>query len=282
MLTTVVTQTKLPPAYYTSIESSAVKPVETFQVKPETSNLFAELCQSVIDNTSSLNYGQQVAGNQQRITTLPPLTTSSIQSFPIPVQNINKCDAPGKDKNRKKNKLKPMTKTRTIKFHEYKGPPNAQKNGGSTLSTEETSYQLLLKQQNCLLEYLEGLHKNIPATTAATKPIQTETQTFTMTNNFMQQPSPAAVTNPITTKPSSPVSNVGDINNLELNKLEKMKVSDLKLLLKTRNLPVSGPKPQLIERLRQFVQQDNSSDTTASENGTIDDEIEQTTQRTFM
>lgn len=296
-LISVVTQL-LPPAYYAPVESPAaslVKPaVETFQVKPETSNLFAELCQSVIDNTSSLNYGgQQQKNGQRNVTSLPSLTAAGLQAFPTPVQNINKCDAPGKDKNRKKNKLKPITKTRTIKFHEYKGPPNAQKNGGSALSTEETSYQLLLKQQNCLLEYLEGLHKNISnsAAAASVKSPPSETQTFSMTNNFMQQPSPTPSNSATVKQPSSPASIAGsvvnalstttstsaatDTNNLELSKLEKMKVSDLKLLLKTRNLPVSGPKPQLIERLRPFVQQQNDTqDSITSDNSTIDDDTD--------
>lgn len=269
ILTTVVTQQpKLPPAYYTPIEP-IIKPVEPFQVKPETSNLFAELCQSVIDNNTSLNYGQHKGGN--RVTSLPPLTTS-IQAISQPVQNINKCDAPGKDKNRKKNKLKPITKTRTIKFHEYKGPPNAQKNGLSSISSEETSYQLLLKQQNCLLEYLEGLHKSIPAPVQVTKPPQPDTQTFSMINNFMQQSSPSA-SSTSSAKPASPISSIGDTNNLELSKLEKMKVSDLKLLLKTRNLPVSGPKPQLIERLRPFIQQD-SPEPINNDTAIIDDDID--------
>lgn len=268
--TVVTTQAKLPPAYYSPIEPTTAtsSSIESIQVKPETSDLFAELCQSVIiDN-------QPFAANKtgQRVTSLTAPTTS-FQVISQPVQNSCKTDAPGKDKNRKKNKLKPITKTRTIKFHEYKGPPNAQKNGLLSLQPEETSYQLLLKQQNCLLEYLEGLHKNLPSTATVnnTKPnVQSETQTFTMTNNFMQQASPAA-SSTSSTKPASPVSNVSDPNILELSKLEKMKVSDLKLLLKTRNLPVSGPKPQLIERLRPFAQQD-VGDMITSENGIMEDD----------
>lgn len=276
---TVLTQTvlttttaKLPPSYYATV-APITKPVETFQVKQETSNLFAELCQSVIDSSSTLNFvAPTTKSNITRVHSLPPLTTS-VHVLPQPIQNSNKCDAPGKDKNRKKNKLKPITKTRTIKFHEYKGPPNAQKNGTSSLSNEETSYQLLLKQQNCLLEYLEGLNKNPPPLVGNGK--QSETSTFSVSNNYLQQAMPSpATSNASITIPSSPVSNISDTNGLELSKLEKMKVSDLKLLLKTRNLPVSGPKPQLIERLRPFIQSDSIEMVNANENSSIADDVE--------
>lgn len=268
--TTVVQQSKLPPpAYYTAIEPF-VKPI----VKQETSNLFAELCQSVIDNSGSSNLTSNKTVS--RLSSLPPLTKSAYP-LPTPVQNSNKTDAPGKDKNRKKNKLKPMAKTRTIKFHEYKGPPNAQKNGLTSMTNEETSYQLLLKQQNCLLEYLEGLHKSPPSNLQSnTKSMLNENQSsFSVTNSFKQQSSPLA-SNATTMKPASPVSITADaLNNLEMSKLEKMKVSELKLLLKTRNLPVSGPKPQLIERLRPFIQTEANvetmtTSTNSSENFTDD------------
>lgn len=50
-----------------------------------------------------------------------------------------------------------------------------------------------------------------------------------------------------------------------------MKVSDLKMELKKRNLPVSGPKPQLIERLKPFTQPGNGepADVTSSNGRTI-------------
>lgn len=66
---------------------------------------------------------------------------------------------------------------------------------------------------------------------------------------------------------SSPIS-----TSRVLTKLEDMKVSDLKLELKKRNLPVSGPKPQLIERLKPFTQSgngENNNNQNADGNGSM-------------
>ncbi|KAF5277057.1 hypothetical protein FQA39_LY06295, partial [Lamprigera yunnana] len=122
-----------------------------------------------------------------------------------------KCDAPGKDKNRKKSKSKSTPKTRTIKFHEYKGPPSAQKNSTTNLNAAgESSYDLLLQQQTLLLQFQLQLQHKYPQ-----------------------------IILPASQKNGS--------------RLEDMKVSDLKAELKRRSLPVSGSKPQLIERLKPFT-----------------------------
>lgn len=235
-----------------AVPTIAKTSIESFQVKPETTNLFAELCQSVIDSSTSLNF--LTTTSKMTAAALPTLTTAITPQLNLLPSTMpsSKSDAPGKDKNRKKNKLKPIAKARTIKFHEYKGPPNAQKCGSSSLSSEETSYQLLLKQQNCLLEYLEGLNKN-PSANNASAGKASETSTFPV-NSYLQQAQMSPASSISSTIPASPLSNFADTMNLELSKLEKMKVSDLKMLLKTRNLPVSGPKPQLIERLRPYIQ----------------------------
>ncbi|XP_064478987.1 inactive histone-lysine N-methyltransferase 2E-like isoform X2 [Ornithodoros turicata] len=120
---------------------------------------------------------------------------------------------------RKKSKSKSQPKARTIKFHEYKGPPNAQKNHNSVPSSTESSYELLLQQQQLFLQWqLEWQQKYPQIILPAHKPVE------------QQSPPP-------TPQPHK-------------FKLEDMKVSDLKAELKRRNLPVSGSKPQLIERLK--------------------------------
>ncbi|RZF36750.1 hypothetical protein LSTR_LSTR005063, partial [Laodelphax striatellus] len=84
---------------------------------------------------------------------LSPL--SSISSPP----SARPAPPPGKDKNRKKSKTKTQPKARTIKFHEYKGPPNAHKTSPPSASPGETSYELLLQQQQLFLQWqLEWQH----------------------------------------------------------------------------------------------------------------------------
>lgn len=238
------------------------------QVKQDTSNLFAELCQSVAgpsqspsflplaaspaslgSSTSTLSPLSSVASPPQSITPKP--VQSPLQQF----QQSQKSDAPGKDKNRKKSKSKPVSKARTIKFHEYKGPPNAQKNSSSDSNQpEETSYQLMLEQQNCLLRFLEKLNKNqtiLPAPPKSTSSLINENSVQSTTPHPPPLPSPAlSVSSSI---PPSPAPSHAESISSDVTKLEKMKVSDLKMHLKKRNLPISGPKTQLIERLKPYL-----------------------------
>lgn len=79
----------------------------------------------------------------------PPMPSSSL---PLQVHGLQQ-PAPGKDKNRKKSKSKSQAKTRTIKFHEYKGPPSAHKSQNLNANSAETSYELLLQQQQLFLQW---------------------------------------------------------------------------------------------------------------------------------
>ncbi|XP_015184854.1 PREDICTED: MKL/myocardin-like protein 1 isoform X1 [Polistes dominula] len=189
----------------------------------------------------------------------PAAITPRPQPSPIASSACQRNDAPGKDKNRKKSKTKSQPKTRTIKFHEYKGPPNAQKTSVSSTPSGlgsappgETSYELLLQQQQLFLQWqLEWQHKYpqiiLPA---AQKPLSLTSSgasdAGSISGSSANAPSPApsnASNNPSEQPPLRP-----------LGKLEDMKVSDLKVELKRRNLPVSGSKPQLIERLKPFTE----------------------------
>lgn len=214
-------------------------------------------------------------------------TKNSIATF---LQNNQKYSAPGKDRNRKKSKSKPMSKLRAIKFHEYKGPPNSKGGGSSSSSgssgncskkTGETNYELILQQQ-CLLEYLEGIYKPPHQTQSKMKvemceePVQQHQHTMKFhdssalseKHNIVMNRLPASNTvqkAQVTIFPSSAASTSNSNSNnvtastvvtttiTDIVKLNKMKVSDLKAQLKKLNLPVSGPKPLLVERLKPFL-----------------------------
>lgn len=204
---------------------------------------------SLISSTSTLSPLSSVASP------LPTLVSPStpVPPPPPPISLITraisspggKTDAPGKDKNRKKSKSKSVPKARTIKFHEYKGPPNAQKNTNSNQNSAESSYDLLLKQQTLLLQCQLQLQHKFPQIILPALQKNNITE-ISNTNLNTPQPSPA----PSTSSESSSVP------PRITGRLEDMKVSDLKVELKRRSLPVSGSKPQLIERLKPFTNAD--------------------------
>ncbi|CAH2039557.1 unnamed protein product, partial [Iphiclides podalirius] len=157
----------------------------------------------------------------------PPSTLS-----PVSVASPPQHPAPGKDKNRKKNKQKQQQKSR-LKFHEYKGPPNAQK-ASSPPGSVETPYELLLQQQQLLLQLSCPLL--LPASPA---PSSAASVASDSSDAFPAPPPP-----PPPPAPCAP---------LAAARFEDMKVSDLRAECKRRNLRVSGPKPQLIDRLRPYL-----------------------------
>lgn len=195
------------------------------------------------------------------------------------IQNNQKFSAPGKDKNRKKSKNKAASKARAIKFHEYKGPPNKMSSSSSSSSSSsalnankkvgETNYELIMQQQ-CLLEYLEGIYKNpgsnkcdggdpskmgsklIKIEKAESEDMLTNQESSKAFNKphvtiFPSKPAVQIVSTPVAMETSK------DVTVSDLAKLSKMKVSELKRYLKRVNLPVSGPKPLLIERLKPYL-----------------------------
>ena len=220
----------------------------------------------------------------------PPALTLSSGPTGAPVVVKTAMEIAAKNRNRKKSKQKCPPKPRTIKFHEYKGPPNAQKQQPAVPSDVETSYELLLQQQQLFLQWqLEWQHKypqiilpakatgvgpngasssvstagevannlaTFLAATAAQQPTtavsSAPTPPQTTTSNSEAPPSTSSVASATSTATAA-TRNSSSSNSQQLTRLEDMKVSDLKAELKKRNLPVSGSKPQLIERLRPFV-----------------------------
>ncbi|XP_055546190.1 uncharacterized protein LOC129730686 [Wyeomyia smithii] len=142
-----------------------------------------------------------------------------------------------KEKNKKKNKHKVISKARSIKFHEYKGPPNAQKQSSVPIDSGETNYQLIMKQQY-LLEYLEEICKHPPMLPASSK------MSFSALNKEKDTGSSLQGNEGTSLKlPPDPTTEV----------LNKLKVFQLKRYCKKYNLPVSGSKSTLIDRLKPFL-----------------------------
>lgn len=227
--------------------------------------VFADLCRSVaapllpqaqasspaslVSSTSTLSPLSSVASPvpsvvSQPATPAPPPMPVSLT--PRPMLSPAKSDAPGKDKNRKKSKSKSTPKTRTIKFHEYKGPPSAQKSSSSNSGTTgESSYDLLLQQQTLLLQFQLQLQHKYPQIILPAS--QKNTNEASLSNNTSHQTSPSPSVSSTTSSTEAPST------SRLMGRLEDMKVSDLKAELKRRSLPVSGSKPQLIERLKPYT-----------------------------
>ncbi|GIX77739.1 myocardin [Caerostris darwini] len=180
-------------------------------------------------------------------------TPPSSQSSPAPSQTgniISLSETLPKESStsttrRKKSKPKAPPKTRTIKFHEYKGPPSAQKNQAS-LSNEETSYELLLQQQQLFLQWQLEMQQKYPQVILPVpqQPSGDQTKSISCIQNSAIEKSQD------TTNSSSP--------SLVKN-LEDLKVNGLKAECKKRNLPVSGSKVQLLERLRNHIESSNNN-----------------------
>ena len=227
-------------------------------------------------------------------------STSTTVSVPTSTKMTDASSSGSSSRNRKKSKQKCPPKPRTIKFHEYKGPPNAQKTQPATPSDVETSYELLLQQQQLFLQWqLEWQHKYpqiiLPASQKPpmnSSPAQSGTGEGGSSNtvaanlaSFLAVAAPGGVltTLPISTTATATAANQGQASVSALPpgtqqcqpqsnasqsveqsttktgvRLEEMKVSDLKAELKKRNLPVSGSKPQLLERLRPFSNEDGT------------------------
>ncbi|CAL8141357.1 unnamed protein product [Orchesella dallaii] len=145
---------------------------------------------------------------------------SIVSAKPTLVSQSSSSSSLGKSRSSKKSsKSKSQPKTRTIKFHEYKGPSNCQQKGGypgssssalaasTAASKAESSYELLLKQQQLFLQWqLEWQHKYpqilLPAAPKVSLPNGSKTSIAATT---------LMSTYPVTTIPASLCANL--INN---------------------------------------------------------------------
>jgi hypothetical protein len=112
----------------------------------------------------------QVMTNPQQHTIHAPVFQNISQQQPSSSNNGNSSSSNYKSRSSKKlSKSKSQSKPKTIKFHEYRGPPSAQKSSGNNSNNStteqqkrppESSYELLLQQQQLFLQWqLEWQHR---------------------------------------------------------------------------------------------------------------------------
>ncbi|XP_022093589.1 MKL/myocardin-like protein 1 isoform X2 [Acanthaster planci] len=205
----------------------------------------------------------------------PPVTSNSFTPISA-VSNISLASGgkvtPSPRQPRKKQTKRP--KPKEIKFHEYK-PPNEQSSKVQQASTVNNPYNLLLMQQQLYLQLqllqqqqlilpntanqkhttTSASSSNTPVTSAHTS----SNSTVTTTAAPAAAPAAPAQAAPVTVKQQQPDTKpsiaASQGKPRSLSNLEDMKVSELKLELKNRGLHVSGTKPQLVERLRPYMEQ---------------------------
>ncbi|XP_053658650.1 DEP domain-containing protein DDB_G0279099 [Anopheles marshallii] len=204
---------------------------------------------------------------------------------------------------KKKSKSKSITKAKPIKFHEYKGPPNAHKGSSSSSSVaghggtsgpggSDNNYQLIMQQQY-LLEYLEEMCKK---PTGVSSPSSREQSQITTDGEEIAGSDHTPIDSPLSvgggsggvgagssrsknstagvnssTLPTTPANTV----DLAVETLNKLKVSQLKKYCKQYNLAVSGTKSNLIERLKPLIKSiDANAASAGSPVGVTDPELE--------
>nr|XP_004652332.1 myocardin-related transcription factor B isoform X2 [Jaculus jaculus] len=177
---------------------------------------------------------------------LPTTTVSSAKLGPTLVKQSHPKNP--NDKHRSKKCKDPKPRVKKLKYHQYI-PPDQK--GEKSEPQMDSNYARLLQQQQLFLQLQilsqqqQQQHYNyqtiLPAPTKNDK------------NNS---------TTPSTSRQSTaaPVRKPGPLPS----SLDDLKVSELKTELKLRGLPVSGTKPDLIERLKPYQEVNNSSLTAGS------------------
>ncbi|XP_069876423.1 myocardin-related transcription factor B-like isoform X2 [Dipodomys merriami] len=172
---------------------------------------------------------------------LPTNTVSSAKPGPALVKQSHPKNP--NDKHRSKKCKDPKPRVKKLKYHQYI-PPDQK--GEKNAPQMDSNYARLLQQQQLFLQ-LQILSQQqqqhysyqaiLPAPIKNDKNSNSGTPTLSSTTPSTPRQSPAAPGRKPGPLPSS---------------LDDLKVSELKTELKLRGLPVSGTKPDLIERLKPF------------------------------
>ncbi|KAI9526743.1 hypothetical protein NQZ68_035976 [Dissostichus eleginoides] len=158
------------------------------------------------------------------------------------------------EKSRSKKNKEPKSRVKKLKYHQYV-PPDQKLEASEDLM--DSSYARLLQQQQLFLQLQiisqQQQHYNYQTILPAPLKPVAEGQSSIMVSLAPPSSSDA----PSALRPNNSLSNRKP-GVLPAN-LEEMKVAELKLELKLRGLPVSGTKTDLIERLKPFQENHNTS-----------------------
>jgi hypothetical protein len=220
---------------------------------------------------------QSVASQSISFDIITTEASNVVQSGLAGINSVNRLQ-----KIQKKNKSKTGTRSKVIKFHEYKGPPSVlkanQPSSASKFRSQQPfrqmeTYQILLEQQQQLLQWQLESQQNVhsrelndqPACSLAMikpppplplsfssfpKPQINHASIAEAADNISQTQATQ-----LTLRPTN-ILTTGVTAGLTMprpTRLEDMKVSELKAECKRLNLACSGPKPNLIERLQLHV-----------------------------
>ncbi|XP_078093741.1 myocardin-related transcription factor A-like isoform X2 [Mustelus asterias] len=196
---------------------------------------------------------------------------SSPAAKPTPTLIKQSQPKTARDKNQRSKKLKePKSRVKKLKYHQYV-PPD-QKPDKATLPLD-TAYSKLLQQQQLFLQLQilcqQQQHYNyqtiLPAPPKPSSDQQAKSCAASVRSLTNSTPSsgPGGLS-----RQNSCTSTIKPLTSLPFN-LDDLKVAELKQELKLRALPVSGTKTDLIERLKNYQEQNKGGGTPASTASTM-------------
>ncbi|XP_071067452.1 myocardin-related transcription factor B isoform X12 [Dasypus novemcinctus] len=179
---------------------------------------------------------------------LPTNTVSSAKPGPTLVKQSHPKNP--NDKHRSKKCKDPKPRVKKLKYHQYI-PPDQK--GEKNEPQMDSNYARLLQQQQLFLQLqiLSQQQQHYNYQTILPAPLKTLND---KNSNSGNSASNSTTPNTPRQNTSAPVRKPGPLPS----SLDELKVSELKTELKLRGLPVSGTKPDLIERLKPY-QELNSS-----------------------
>ncbi|XP_041673096.1 myocardin-related transcription factor B isoform X2 [Cheilinus undulatus] len=201
-----------------------------------------------------------VSTNEQQVFSTLPINTNVPSLTPGPIlvkQSLPKLPS---EKSRSKRSKETKPRVKKLKYHQYIPPDQKQELNEVPM---DSAYARLLQQQQQFLQ-LQILSQQQqqynyqtvpPATPKPATEVQSSCSSVALSGNSAST----------SVQPRHNQTNHRP-DHLPAN-LDEMKVAELKMELKLRSLPVSGPKTDLIERLKLF--QENSNIQTAAASETI-------------